>query len=572
MIHSVTCNQEGFKNVYFSPNFNVILSDITDLSTEKDSRNGTGKTTLINIIHYCLGSNHTGIFRHSELYDWIFTLTLDLLGRQFQVSRNTADYKRVIIEGPISVLNYRDAESSSYLEISNTQWIKLLGTVLFGLEERTEYLPAPRSLLSYFIRRNYTGPFTNYPQQLTWDKQVHNTFLLGLNWEDASAWQILKDRKKVLNQLKREIDAGTLPILKGNIGDLEATKVLSENKAKVFRDQIKNFKVHPQYTEIQLVANELTKQIHEITNEAYNQRSILSVYKKSIEQEIPPESDAVIKLYESAGIELPIMVVRNLNEVINFHNEILKNRRQFLQDEIHQITDKILNLDEQIEKITLIRAEKLEILDTHGALEEYSKLQSNLNELEAEINELISQIDNLKKMEDGKSALKVDTAILEQKAKRSLGELNLAREKAIELFNKNSEALYELPGKLIIDITSTGFKFNIDIERMGSTGIGNMNIFCYDFVIAELWADKKPSPGFLVHDSNIFDGVDSRQVAHAIELASRSTVQNGFQYILMMNSDNIPYNDFSLGFDIEPFVRLRLGDDSPSAGILGKRI
>jgi len=175
-------------------------------------------------------------------------------------------------------------------------------------------------------------------------------------------------------------------------------------------------------------------------------------------------------------------------------------------------------------------------------------------------------------MEDGKSALKVDTAILEQKAKRSLSELNSTREKAIELFNKNSEALYESPGKLIIDITSSGFRFNIDIERMGSTGIGNMNTFCYDFVIAEIWANKKPSPGFLVHDSNIFDGVDSRQVAHAMELATIRTVQNGFQYILMMNSDNIPYDDFSSGYDIEPFVRLRLRDDKPSAGLFGKRI
>lgn len=51
--------------------------------------------------------------------------------------------------------------------------------------------------------------------------------------------------------------------------------------------------------------------------------------------------------------------------------------------------------------------------------------------------------------------------------------------------------------------------------------------------------------GFLVHDSHLFDAMDERQIANAIEVGARLSQQHGFQYIITMNSDRIPYHDFS---------------------------
>ncbi len=89
----------------------------------------------------------------------------------------------------------------------------------------------------------------------------------------------------------------------------------------------------------------------------------------------------------------------------------------------------------------------------------------------------------------------------------------------IAIFNSNSEIIYDVQGALIIDVGDTGFRFEVIIKRDGSSGIGNMKVFCYDLMLAELWSKKQKSPGFLVHDSIIFDGVDERQVANALELA-----------------------------------------------------
>lgn len=46
MIKAIRCDKKSFKRVIFEKGFNVVLAQ-TEESTEKDSRNGTGKTSLI---------------------------------------------------------------------------------------------------------------------------------------------------------------------------------------------------------------------------------------------------------------------------------------------------------------------------------------------------------------------------------------------------------------------------------------------------------------------------------------------------------------------------------------------
>ena len=127
------------------------------------------------------------------------------------------------------------------------------------------------------------------------------------------------------------------------------------------------------------------------------------------------------------------------------------------------------------------------------------------------------------------------------------------------------------PGVLSIDVSKTGFKFGVSIERSGSHGISNMKIFCYDLTLAQIWAQKQPSPGFLIHDSILFADVDERQKALALELAAKESERLDFQYICTMNSDTIPRNDFSKSFAFDNYVRLKLSDATNDGGLLGTR-
>jgi uncharacterized protein YydD (DUF2326 family) len=82
---------------------------------------------------------------------------------------------------------------------------------------------------------------------------------------------------------------------------------------------------------------------------------------------------------------------------------------------------------------------------------------------------------------------------------------------------------------------------------------------------------KKAGPGFLIHDSTIFDGVDERQVAHAPQLAAEEAARFNFQYICCLNSDTVPWQEFDKEFNLRQFVRVELTDAHEDGGLLGVR-
>ena len=98
-------------------------------------------------------------------------------------------------------------------------------------------------------------------------------------------------------------------------------------------------------------------------------------------------------------------------------------------------------------------------------------------------------------------------------------------------------------------------------------------VYPYDMVLAELGCEKNRYPDFLVHDSTIFDGVDERQVARALILAQLKCDKLGYQYICLVNSDMIPYQEFDDEFtsQFNSNIVLKISDDQENGGLLGIR-
>lgn len=581
MIYSIKSDKPSFKNIEFKPGFNVILAERTKESTKKDSRNGLGKSTLIEIIHFCLGANKGETLSKKEMEGWSFAVDLDIAGKRYSVTRNISEQNKIVIEGDCSgwpITPDTDKETGAKV-LSRNDWNRVLGVLLFGLKPSfgdMKYVPTFRSMISYLVRRNgqrgaFLNPFQQYKNQLEWDIQVNNTYLLGLGWEFSSKWQVLKDRVKILAQIKQEAQTGILASFMGTLGELEALKVRREEQAKQEGEQLKSFRVHPQYSKIETDANDLTRRIHELINENISDKRLLEHYEESLKEEVDAKPESVTKVYEEAGLTLPDLVTKRLDDVLSFHKQIVANRKDFLKAEIEKIKNNIARREQQKQELSSKKAELMLVLQEHGALEEYTQLQNNHQKTISELKDLEIKIENLKKFEQGKSAVTVEMELLQQQANIDLSERKVQKEKAILLFNANSQALYEAPGTLSIDVSKTGFKFGVIIERSGSHGIGNMKIFCYDLLLAQIWAEKSISPRILIHDSIIFADVDERQKALALELAAQESERLKFQYICTMNSDTIPAKDFSEGFNLDKYVRKTLTDASDDGGLLGIR-
>ncbi|MCK4762470.1 MAG: DUF2326 domain-containing protein [Candidatus Aminicenantes bacterium] len=583
MLKAVRCDRDTFREVRFKPGFNVILADRIREATDKDSRNGVGKTTLIEIIHFCLGAStrkNEGL-RVKQLEDWTFILDFSLKGNSYSVYRNTMDYSKIKLEGDVSSWPFKPAydeiEKKYILPVKD--WNVLLGQLDFGIPADAadkKYTPTFRSLISYFMRRGvgaFQVPFRHYPQQKEWDMQVNNAFLLGLNWEQAARFQELKDKEKTLGELKKALNQGLLTGYVGSMGELKAELVRLEEKISRVDNELNSFKVHPQYIEIQEEVNRITREIHDITNRSTINRQILDKYRESVVQERDVSINKMKQVYREAGLVFPGSLEKKLDEVSDFHKQLIANRKDYLEAETGRLAREIKDQEIRVEQLSNRRAERMVILQTHGALDEYTKLQERAAGFKQQLEEVKNRLENLRQFDEGKSRLKIAGEELYQETRRDYDERFPHIEKAIKLFNGFSEKLYSEPGILSLDVTGRGYKMDVDIKRAGSQGIGYMKIFCYDLTLARLFSQLRAAPIFLIHDSTIYDGVDERQIAKALELAAVEAESQGIQYICALNSDNVPDRDFSETFqsEFDKHVIVTFTDAADDGGLLGIR-
>lgn len=581
MIHGVTANQRSFHPVTFNTGLNVILAERSETSTEKDTRNGVGKSTLIEIIDFCLGSRPTkgkGLLIE-PLKSWAFTLEITLRGNRVKVTRSVADPNRIVVEGPTNGWQEQpdQDEKTGELIFKVERWRSLLGWAFFNLPRSADqlpYKPSYRSLISYFVRLGpdaYTSSFRHFRQQKTWDIQLHTAYLLGMNWEYAARWQGLKDREEGAKAIEKAIKTGAMEGAIGTVGELETQRIQLEQQAAKAKQALDTFKVHPQYESVQEEADRLTSEIHELTNQNVVERRRLHRYEESIKEEKPPASISLEHVYKESGLIFPDAVKRTLEEAKAFHYGIVSNRREFLGAEITHIRQAVDDREARIREKTDLRAEVMRVLQTHGALQEMTILQERYVTLQGTLDRVQARLSEMKSLKTTKREVKAAKDELVQTAERDHEERKDIWSAAVRLFNEHSQALYKSPGKLIIDVGDTGYKYQVDIERSGSEGIEKMKIFCFDLAALELQMRTRKGIDFLIHDTLMYDSVDARQRALAFERAQEVTAALGGQYICTINSDMVPTEDFTKGFNFQQHVRLVLSDATPAESLLGMR-
>ena len=90
-------------------------------------------------------------------------------------------------------------------------------------------------------------------------------------------------------------------------------------------------------------------------------------------------------------------------------------------------------------------------------------------------------------------------------------------------------------------------------------------------MLMRLCAKRGIGPGFLVHDSHLFDGVDGRQIASALKVGAETAEELGFQYIVTMNEDDA-FKETMPGFNVHDYtLPVVLTDAQDDGGLFGFR-
>ncbi len=581
----LSANKESFRTVHFHTGLNIVLAERTQLSRETDSRNGVGKTTLMQIIDFCLGATGPvagagqGLAKLSG-GDWTFSLTVDLNGQQMMITRAVDDGGTFTLAGHYEALGLDPAEPTledphPEVKVGSRAYTDALGSLCFGLEPaklREQYAPTFRQLFGHFFRyRNdaFISPFEAFGKPPAEQPQVNNTFLLGLDWHIATEWQRLKDRGKTLTALgKQGIEDAT-----AELGELESRRVRLQSRMRALEDQVSTFRVIPEYRALEIRLNEGSRRMRDITNEVTILAGQVELYQSEVQASSGDGRDIDVEgLFEEAGLALPSQVVRTLEEVRKFHVNVNRNRRSYLEGEITRIDRTRHKLEAELRALEDQRVADMSRLSQGGALDEHSKLQQDLGSAAGELQSLNQRIAQLRALRAGKAALRKEELAIQDRAQLDLDERRPILAPAIQQFSTTFERLYGEPADLIVDVGPNNYRFQTHLPRDGSHGIGKISVLAYDLSLAHSLRMRGVGPGLLAHDSIVFDGVDERQAARALHLLLGLTTDDDLQYLVTINSDDAPRTELEgLGISMDEHVTLTLTDADPSGSLLGIR-
>ncbi|GMV42240.1 MAG: hypothetical protein AMXMBFR64_39560 [Myxococcales bacterium] len=583
MIHRIFSDLETFKELTFTAGLNVLLAEKSPDSTTRHTRNRAGKSSMVEVVHFLLGSSARtdSLFRTAALKDYTFGMDFDLAGSGTSVERTGAKPSNVFVEGDFAAWPVTPRARGGRPALKNSDWKTVLGHLMFGLtvteEQEGKWSPSVRSLFSYFARRERDGGFhtpvkQNKDQQLA-DQQVNISYLLGLDWTIPQELQRVRERERNLGELRKSLKEGTFGQVIDRASALKTQLVLAQDRVARLRQRVSSFKVVDEYHELEREASELTAKLAALSDENTLDRRYVAELEKASSEEVAPSPPDLQKLYREAGVVLPELVQRRFEDVKVFHESVIRNRASYLRGELLAAQHRMAERAIEQRRLDDRRAEIMAILSSSGALEHFTALQGEVVRAEGDVELLRQRYDTAEALESGTLKLKMERARLQERLREDYAERVGVVDDAIITFQRISSALYEdeAAGSLTITPTENGPDFSIEIQGAKSRGVSNMQVFCFDMMLTLLSIKSGRSPGFLIHDSHLFDGVDERQVGKALALGAQLAEEYGFQYIVTMNTDAVP-TEVPDGFRLEDYaLPVRLSDATENGGLFGFR-
>ncbi|ATD55431.1 DUF2326 domain-containing protein [Clostridium chauvoei] len=576
-IKRLTANKESFHSIEFQPNnFNIILGTKSKDADKKNNTgetvNGVGKSLTVKLIDYCLGSRQTSHKIISKLKDsgWQFELNLQDENKFFNIIRDVDSGKVIFNNKDLTVTKVNNIlEAEIFDRVENYKYLSFRNLIC-------RYLRIPK--LAYI-------KWEQYKSKEDEDKSVlYNSYLLGL---DPQLIINKINNKTQINEAEKskkyiEKDETIKKLMNGSkvsIGITNLSKEIEELEKK-----LSNFKISEGYNDVKLNIEKSKVKKNEIINEITKYNNTIKTIDKNLKINVDITCKKVEEIYEEAKVLFSSEMIKSLEEISIFHEQLLEGRKARLIKDKKRYIDLINKLEIDLKSIDNTINKDLSFIQDKVSTNEYERLQNRLTELKIQLEKAQQYEKLLKEFEQNIAEIKADMAQDNLKAIKYLESISEYIKELSVQFQGYVDYIYDERKYSGIDIENNDgnnkIRYDIipQIQGDDSDGVGNVKLFCMDLLIWERQINN--SIEFLYHDGFLFTDIDPRQVYRMLKLAYSICKNKNRQYIFNINYnmfENIlsvakQDNDTKFVEYLESCVILRLYDDKPEQKLLGIEI
>ncbi|XOB65890.1 DUF2326 domain-containing protein [Deferribacteres bacterium DY0037] len=568
----LSANNKSFHEVEFrnQSGINIVLATQKNPDSFDKSKtfNGVGKSLLISIIDFCLGSNgKKGLQNH--LKGWVFDLEFVINKTHYKVSRSTVPNSNVFLNSQ---------------EMSVKQYRSFLAQHTLNIPEQLSFLTF-RSQIPFFLRptkSSYMSFMDPKPVNKDYQILISNAFFLGLDLQLIKSKFELKTEKNRVNKLLKDLknDPVMLEFFNKTRDIKLALNDLDDQINKIERD-LQSFEIAEDFYDIKKEADKISTHIHNTTNELFILQSSLDNINRSLKISPDLTTSQIKQTYAQAENIFKQESLKTLDDLQAFYTHISSSRRKRLNEQRNTVSFNLEAKRQELESLNSFLNDKLKYLNSHQALDVFINLSSKLGDLKIK-KENIEKYDKLiQKYTDIEIGIKSKLLKLIQTAKESLDESQSNIDELSSFFKKLASRLYSsAPAGISVyvntkDNNTIAFDIDAKIEADSSDGINNAKIFCYDLSL--LLKGYNHGIDFLFHDSRLLDGIDPRQSSEMLKIANEYFQGNHKQYIISLNQNQISdikqyLTDEEYNNIIEKNIMLLLTDSSPEEKLLGINI
>lgn len=574
-LRTIYSEPEGlFEKVVFKDGINIIFGGYKDNETRKGrgSLNSVGKSTLVKLINFCLLSSFD---KRSELYnaryitdDYYIVLELEINNVLYKIKRSTKN-QNIVYFGQDILKEYK-------LNILKKHFANL-----FFFDENYDGVFKDtwfRQLIPFFMRDEFNGfsrPIDYIGGRKDLELIPYNLFLLGI--DNTLAYRNFNLRVELKDKHKTQTTVSKIITEKYSIDVEDVNSKLDElrDEIKSIEDNLKNYESGFVYSDVEKKADELTEEIKSLIRNNQIQMNRLKSYESNLKLNITVSTDKVKELYKQVNEDLGIKVKKSLDEVIEFKQNLVKSRYNFLKEEIDNLKFSIRDRQKRIDDLIIRRTNYLKILDERKALKDITNVVTIINEKNKELTELNGKVSVYNDLQDDILSIKSKEAELDidihKFIKYQQDEITDIR----RIFNEIYNALYR-DNKGIFNITYSSkrkdAKFDIKAQAPDSSGWGKSRaaILIYDLtILLNTIKQGRHFPRFLIHDG-VFNGIFRGQFVSTMNYLNNllTTEKLRFQYIFTANESDIWIdNTDDLEVDLENIKVTYYNDENKIFGI-----